>query len=202
MKKGPIVVGLFFISVGLAVAVFAIPWVTAGSVQAQASSDGKPHKEIVLAVEKVVDGETISAEARIIFEDAPEIPESAPDAYGLFLSRDERWITIGSGPIDVSVQVEVINDQDPTRIVSASHSGEPVTFRVSDNTVFLKDTTQRPDLAAEDIAAASEFGEIVVQGTTSIGSLEEIGENTVLRVWGEIQNGVLVAKLVVFEVLE
>jgi hypothetical protein len=165
---------------------------------AQAQAPHKPQKEIVLVVEKNINGETISGEVRLEFEDAPEIPGEAPDVFGLFLERDGDNIILGTGAIDVEVSMEVVNNQEPIQIVSASHSGGEIAFQVNDQTIYLKDTSVQPEITAEHIQA----GELIIPGTVAPGSLSEIGPNMVLRVWGVYRSGVLVAELVVYEILQ
>ena len=187
----------------------AVVWIVNGQdpsfsnvkmVQAQGADDqeDKPHKEIVIAVEQEVNGEKNSGQVRLVFEDAPEIPDSRPDAFGLYLGRAGDTVTLGSGSIEISADIEIVNDQEPVKNVHASHDGAEITFQVTDQTRYLRDTTERPELTPELIKQ----GQVTVPGTTAPGSLEEMGPDSVVRVWGTSQDGILTADLVVYETIE
>ena len=191
---------------GMILALLVLAWIISGQdlpfssikmAQAQeAIGQGeKPHKEIVIVVEQSINGETTSDEVRLVFEDAPEIPDSQPDAFGLYLERTGELITLGSGSIEVSTDVKVVNDQVPVRTVHASHDGPEITFRVNDQTRFLRDATRQPELTPRMIAQ----GKVILPGSVTPGSLEEIGTDTVVRAWGTSQDGILTADLVVYE---
>lgn len=147
-------------------------------VQAQ-EADGqgvKPYKEMVIAAEQVINGETKSGQVHLIIEDAPEIPDSRPDASGLFLRRSGDTIILGSGSIEVSADIKIVNDHEPVKIVHASHYGAAITFQVNDKTRYLRDESEQPEITPTLI----EQGEVTVPGTTALGSLDEIGRNSVL----------------------
>ncbi len=86
---------------------------------------------------------------------APELPREPDTFVGPFLRRVDRSIFISSSPKDAApVQVEVVINQ---------------------STKIYKDTTRPPDNAQPGST---------VQQTVVAGSLDEIGEGSLLRVWG------------------
>ena len=189
-----IVVGVILFGALAALLGLLLPFV--GTVAAQSPGEGAGSERVMLvAVEENINGESFGGEVRLTFKDAAELPEGAADASGLFLELGGNTLTLGTGPIEVEVGVEVVNDEEPVTTVNASHRGDEVAVTVNDNTIFYRDTTARPDITPEDIEA----GEMVISGTVEAGSLDEIGENMLIRVWGSEQDGVFVADVLVYE---
>jgi hypothetical protein len=155
--------------------------------------NGQP--KMVLAVSEVVNGETFSGQVEVSFTEAAGLPASAPAATGLFLSQSGDTLTLGTGPLELSVSVERLNDEEPTTSVQANHGGDEVTVLVTGETAVYADTTPQPDITPEDIEAGSK----TIARTIAPGSLAEIGENMIVRVWGTEQNGQFVADVLVYE---
>jgi hypothetical protein len=159
------------------------------------AGDSWPRVEMVIAVEKVVNGKATSGTVRVSFEDPEELPDTPEGSFGLFLARQGDIVTVGQGEIDVEVDVEVTNDQEPVHRATAIHKGTESQIKVTADTVVLEDVTELPEICDEDIAA----GELVVTRVVKPGSLEEIGKNMLIRAWGIDQDGQLVAELLVFK---
>ncbi|MFC1878660.1 hypothetical protein ACFLZW_01980 [Chloroflexota bacterium] len=195
-----IIVLSLMLAAALGVAVLGAP---KSFTQAAAAGLSGSKKEIVAVYERRINGETQAGEVRMLFEDAPELPDEAAQAFGLFLALEGDKILLGGGAIDVEVTVGVVNDRDPVRQVNAFHSGEQTSFRVGPQTVYLQDITSRPEISEEDF----ESGQIIVVGAVAAGSLADL-ENLaataplVLRVWGVYRGGELLADLVVYDVVE
>ena len=195
MKKVLLIGGFLLIAVIIAAGgVYGISRLSTGTVSAQES---KPEKVMIIAVEEVVNGERFGGEVRITFEDPPELPDRGADAAGLFLSQDGDELTLGTGAIEVNVSVEIVNDEEPTTVVNASHDGDEVLLVVDENTVYYKDSTGRPEITKEIIEA----GQLQLSRVLEAGSLAEIGKNTMVRAWGEVEDGRVVADLVVYEAI-
>jgi hypothetical protein len=131
---------------------------------------------------------------RVTYEDAAELPDEPAALSGLFVDRDGDTFTVGTGPVAVEVSVEVVNDQDPVTTIHANHHGDEAEFVVTPATIIYKDTTAQPQITPEDIEA----GEMTILSTVAPGSLDEIGENMELRIWGTEQNGQLVADVLLY----
>lgn len=151
--------------------------------------------EIIISVHEVVNGETFAGDVRISYVDAPELPAAAPAASGLFLGRDGNLLHLGAGGISVEVDTEQVNGEEPVTTVQASHDGETVTVQVTAATAVYADTTPHPDITPADIEAGSK----TISRTVAPGSVDEIGENSIIRVWGSEQNGQIVADVLVHE---
>ena len=158
----------------------------------------KAEKILEIAVEKNINGEVTSGQVQVRFEDPETLPVEGESAFGVFLGRDGEVITLGTGSIEVEVDVEVKNDEEPVRLVNVSHSGDPVNVMVNADTVVYADITPRPEISDADL----ESGSKTVTSTIVPGSLDAIGEGMILRVWGPTQDGVTTAEILVYETIE
>ena len=197
MKK-LLILGSFLVLTSLVVAaIFLIrpsSPVVAVSVQEEDDPE-KPERVMEIAIEKVINGETTSGVVRMTFEDPDILPIKAERVVGVFLGQNGDVLTLGTGSIEVTVDVEVVMDEDPVTTLNVTHSGGPVDVKVTEDTIIYKDTTEHPEISDEDI----ESGNKVVLRTIETGSLDEIGENMILRVWGEAEDGGVIATVLVYE---
>lgn len=165
--------------------------------RAALADDGRPQMEMVIAVEQVINGEVSSGTVRVRFEDPPELPQALEGSGGLYLGLDGDILTVGQGSIEVEVGVEVVNDEEPVRTVSATHDGGEAQIRVTAGTVIYEDSTQDPEITEKEIAA----GEMVLTRSVKAGSLGDIGAGMMIRAWGVKQNGQFVADVLVYKPL-
>lgn len=194
MKKVLTLAGLFLVAAIAAGAIFGVFKLSAPTASAQAP---KPEQLMVIAVEEIKNGERFAGEVNITFNDPPELPDRAEDVAGLVLGRDGNVLSLGTGLIEVDVSVEVVDDQEPVTTINASHDGDDVQLAVDENTVYYKDATERPEITPEIIQA----GQLQLTRVIEPGTLAEIGENMELRAWGEVEDGRLVADLIVYNVI-
>lgn len=150
-----------------------------------------------IEISRNLNGEDLSGGVLVTIENPDELPAADPDALGVFVSRNGNALTLGTGTIEVTVDVEQINDQEPVTTANASYDGDEVEVLFTDSTVFYEDTTEEPHIDREEIEA----GEITVTRTLEPGSADAIGEDMVLRAWGSMVDGQLVADIVVYEAL-
>ena len=66
------------------------------------------------------------------------------------------------------------------------------------DTAIYADITPEPEISDADL----ESGSKMVMRTIIPGSLEAIGEGMILRVWGPVQDGVVTAKVLVYESID
>jgi hypothetical protein len=197
MKK-ILILGSFVLLITLGIAAFILvqTYQPATTVSAQGADEpGKHEKVIEIAVEKNVNGEVTSGEVTITFDDPAILPAERESALGVFLGRDGDVLTLGTGSIEVKVDVEVMNDEDPVTTVNVTHSGDPVEVVVGSDTIVYKDVTGRPEVSDEDL----ETGRKVITRTIESGSLDDVGEGMILRVWGETQGDRVIAEVLVYE---
>lgn len=163
-----------------------------------AGEPGKTEKEIVIAVEENINGEVTAGEVTVTFADPPILPAERERALGVFLERQGGVLTLGTGSIEVEVAVEVVNDGDPVETVNITHSGDPVEVLVRSDSLVYKDITGRPEVTSADL----ETGRRVITRTVERGSLDELAEGMILWVWGEVQDGRVVADVLVYEQID
>ncbi len=193
MKKNKVLIAIFALLIAGTLTLALMK--TQLFVKPALAQEENPERVMVIAVEQIINGETFAGEVEIRFENPPELPKTASDAFGLFLSEDYGTLTLGIGAIEVEADVEIVSDEEPVTTVNASHSGGEVEVVVTDATTIYFDTTQRPEVTPADIEA----GEMVVQRSVQSGSLDDLGENTIVQVWGTPQDGKIVADVLVIE---
>jgi hypothetical protein len=115
---------------------------------------------------------------------AKELPTTQPEADGLFVERKDNSIFIGTGEITVMAKAQP--GQEPE--VDANFTGPKVEVVISANTVVYKDTTE---LDPEDPGAE-------VQQTVEVSTIDEITEQSSIRVWGRKAGDRIIADVVVF----
>jgi hypothetical protein len=150
---------------------------------------------MIIALERENNGETTSGTVRVAVENPPALPATAPAATGVFLGRSGDLLELGGPPIEISVDVEVINDEAPVRVVSASHQGAAFQVRLLPDTRFYRIATPEPEITDEIL----QRGTLTVTRLAEPGSVDELGENVVVTIWGEMNEGVLEATIVAYE---
>ena len=166
------------------------------TASAQSEDDTKKHEKVIeIAIEKNINGEITSGEIMMTFEDPPTLPSYRETTLGVFLDQNGDILSLGTGSITVEVSVEVVNDEDPEETINVSYSGEPVDVKVTADTVIYKDITEVPEVTQEDL----ESGNKVVLREIEPGSLDELEESMILRVWGSEIDGLVTADVLVFE---
>jgi hypothetical protein len=119
-------------------------------------------------------------------EPAPELPQTPADAQGIFVRSEDRSIFIGTG--QVTMMAKASPGQAPQ--TSSDYDGPVVEVVINQDTTIYRDTTKLPETAPS--------GDIEVQQTVGPGSIDEIGENSMLQVWGNKTGDRVVAQVVVY----
>ena len=149
---------------------------------------------------EVDDGTGVKSQTVVLNIDtlpAAEVPQTKPDAFGVLLSVDEDGLTIGTGSIELDLEVTVLNGQEPDEQIVLSHDGPEVKVVLTPDTVLFREDTEMP---GRDIGeAVFQSGRIVVQQiVSSVDSIDGLGKNVEVQVWGTEQGGVLVAEVLVY----
>ncbi len=163
--------------------------------QAATATEGSGERVMEIAVEEVINGETHSGVVQVKNEEADGLPDISADVDGVFLSYDADTVMIGTGNIEVEVEVEQVNDQEPVMAVSAAHSGPDVAVRITDATIVYEDTTPDPQPTFDEIDA----GEMTLKRTIALGDLTNLADNMLIRAWGTMDGETLVAEILVYE---
>jgi hypothetical protein len=118
------------------------------------------------------------------FQLAAELPQTPADVDGVFESRQDNSILVGTGKVTVIEQ----KDQSGPH-VSTEHDGPTVEIVVTTQTTIYEDVTQRVFDSASSQA---------VQQVVEPGSLDEIGPGSMLTVWGRKTGDRYIADVLVY----
>jgi len=119
---------------------------------------------------------------------AKELPQEPAAIRGIFLRRQDSSVFIGTG----QVQMMARKNSDGTMSMSSSHDGPDVEI------VLTHDTTIYRDVTLKQFGGQPPPGEVKLQQVVEPGTLDEIGENSMLVVWGERRGDRVTATTVVY----
>jgi hypothetical protein len=187
MKQPKIIIAIILLLVFVAGAAFmaARMWAAAGLAEEAGPGDGK----MLQFVSKGGGGpQMISLE----IEPAPELPRRPAEARGIFVRREDDNIFVGTGEIEVRLEVDEASGQPST---TTSHQGPVVEVVVNRETQIYQDVTS---LGFEP-GAAPEGGTHKIQQKVQLAdSLEDLGKDNEIQVWGERRGDRVVAEIFVF----
>ncbi len=125
---------------------------------------------------------------------APELPDEPSAAFGILLSREDNTLRVGTGNIDLEVDIEV----DP-ETGQESASLTPSTDGPELEVVLTPDTLIYRDVTDLSIPPEQESGEReIVQQVRPVESSDEITGNLELEIWGERRGDRIVATVIVY----
>lgn len=125
---------------------------------------------------------------------APELPDEPSAAFGVLASREDNTLLVGTGNIDLEVDVEVDPEtgQESTTLIPRT-DGPQLEVVLTPDTIIYRDVT---DLTLQP---GQESGEReVVQAVRQVDSPEDISGNLELEVWGERRGDRIVATVLVY----
>ncbi len=124
---------------------------------------------------------------KLDIQPAKELPTTPADVRGLFDHRKDNSLFIGTGRVTMTVQ----KDQTGQMKTSSSHDGPTVEVVVTTQTIIYVDVTMKqfngPPPAGQKI-----------QQVLESGSLNDIGENSTLTVWGRKSGDRIIADVLVY----
>ncbi|GAB4581645.1 MAG: hypothetical protein Fur0022_43940 [Anaerolineales bacterium] len=115
---------------------------------------------------------------------APELPTRQPDANGLFISREDNTISIGTGNVTMIIDSEGQS--------SSNYEGPVVEIVVTGDTQVYKEVNNFPG------PPGTGETEQVIQQEVAEGSIEELGENSHVSVWGRKVGDRIIADILVY----
>jgi hypothetical protein len=118
---------------------------------------------------------------------AKELPQTPADERGLFDHRQDNSIFIGTGKVMMSVK----KDQSGQVETSSSHDGPTVEVVVTSQTKIYQDVTM------QQLNGAPPEGQ-KIQQVVELGSLDEIGQNSMITVWGRKTGDRFIADVIVY----
>ncbi|MCB0192878.1 MAG: hypothetical protein KDJ65_13115 [Anaerolineae bacterium] len=126
---------------------------------------------------------------------APELPITPPETGGVFVRREDNSIFVGTGEIEVTVDVEEGGEPQ----TNVNFSGPVLEVVVTRDTTVYRDETEFPTPSRE---TAGE--QIVQQLVTEVDAPDELGpdtENAELQVWGTRSGDRIVAQVLVYRIV-
>jgi hypothetical protein len=127
---------------------------------------------------------------RIFTEPAKELPDRPADSGGAFLRREDDSIFVGTGNITLDVEVDSATGVNE---VNLSSDGPEVEVVVTRDTVLYEDITDLDEAFAD-----GESGDKILQQHLRPGSLEDVGENMEIQVWGARQGDRIIGDVLVY----
>ena len=197
--------GALALVAGIVVAVIIGVQLVGQSATASGPEDGYTGPEPIRRMKivqhrEIDDGTGVKSQTVVLNIDtlpAPEVPQTRPDAFGVLLSVDEDGLTIGTGSINLELELTVVNGQEPDTQIVLSHDGPELKVVITPDTVLFREDTEMPGRDIGD--AVFQSGRIVIQQIVSpVDSLEGLGKNVEVQVWGTERDDALVAEVLVY----
>jgi hypothetical protein len=120
---------------------------------------------------------------------AEELPQTLPDERGAFESRQGKSIFIGTGMGIIGVEVNKDTGEVNT---GSSHAGPTIEVVVTTQTTIYKDVTMR------QFNGQPPEGQ-KIQQVVEPGSLDEIGQSSMVWVWGRKSGNRIIAEVLLYE---
>ncbi|MSP11841.1 MAG: hypothetical protein EXR62_02670 [Chloroflexi bacterium] len=127
---------------------------------------------------------------------APELPDRAAEANGVYVKRQDNSFFVGTGNIRLAVEVD---GHTGKRDVSATSDGPQVEVVVGRDTIIYRDDT---DFSLENAGSMSSGEKTIQQVIKPTDSLDEIAKNTELQVWGERRGDRVIAQILVYRIIK
>jgi hypothetical protein len=114
-----------------------------------------------------------------------ELPQTQPEAIGIFVERKDNSIFIGTGEVNFTFKK---TDANSTPVTDSSYNGDKVEVVVSANTKIYRDTTKLdPD-----------HPDAEVQQTVELGTIDGITPQSSITVWGKKAGDRVVASVIIY----
>jgi len=191
MKRVVMIMGILVIVLLLAGGAYTAIQLLAEPEEETAVSNGSGAR-VMQSVQIANDGNPVSVQTTIL--PAAELPDEATTASVIVLGRQDDTLTVGTGAIDLSVDVEVdASTGQETTIVVPSTNGPELEVVFTLDTLFYRDVT---DIAGQ---MPDESGEVtLMQEILPVTNSGQIDENMEVQVWGERHGDRVMADIVVF----
>lgn len=189
MMIGGVVVVLAVLIGGAITAVTLLAESNNSSNSAEAAASGG---RMMQSVEVGNDGVPVSVQTTILPDE--DLPDEQPEVSGIVLAREDDVLTLGTGDIDVSVEVKVdaATGQEQTTVVPSTN-GPELEVVLTRDTLFFRDVT---DVAGQQPAASGEV--TITQEVQPVDNPDLIEPQMEVQVWGERSGDRITAEIVVF----
>ena len=175
---------------------------TGASVAANASSiDDEPDKPSkkkggapARVMELAMGNGSGPVSVRLTIEPSPDLPDRPAEASGVFVRRDDNSVIVGTGSMELNVEIIQTRGGAVEPQISLSHSGPEIEVVVTHDTIIYREETEMP--------SPGKGGDKTVQQVVRpVDSLDELGKNTELQVWGRKIGDRVVADLLVYRIV-
>ncbi len=120
-----------------------------------------------------------------------ELPSTPPTAVGIVTDRQDQILSVGTGNVNIN---SIFNGPGQQPTVQASYNGPVVQVVITHDTKIYKDVTSiDPQIVEKNNGN--------VQQVLAPGSLDDIGKNVGIQVWGIQQGGRITAEIIVYQEL-
>ena len=130
---------------------------------------------------------------------SPDLPGTESETSGVFLRRVDNSVFVGTGSIELNVQIEQAADGSIVPSVSLSSNGPEVEVVITRDTVLYQDVTEIPGQGGVPGKAGDTT---VTQQVKLIDSLDDLNGNAELQVWGTRRADRVVADILVFGIVD
>ena len=128
---------------------------------------------------------------------AAELPTEPAAASGILVRREDNSLTVGTGGIEVNVEVQVDGDTGQETVQAVPRATGPEL-----EVVVGRDTALYLDVTDYSMGDAPESGERTVQQQVRpVDSLEDLPENAEIQAWGNRSGDRITADVLVFGTL-
>jgi hypothetical protein len=124
-------------------------------------------------------------------QNAENLPDTPPDIAGLFVQREDKSLFVGTGNMS---GVVVGDDQGNASYWEYHHDGPVVEIVTTHDTLIYHDVT------SQQFTNGLPSGPI--QQVLDPGTLNEIGKDSIVSVWGERRGDRVVAEVLVFSAVK
>ncbi len=128
-----------------------------------------------------------TAYTKLDMQPAPELPTTPADVRGIFQRRADSSIFVGTGRVSVMAQ----KSQGGAISMTSQYDGPVV------EAVLTHDTTLYRDVTMKQFNGPPPNGQ-KMQQVVEPGSIDEIGENSMVVVWGERRGDRIIARVLVY----
>jgi hypothetical protein len=130
---------------------------------------------------------------RLEIKPAPELPDEPTEVNGVLLRRQDNSVFVGTGEVRLGITMDEAGQQS----VSLDHSGPEIEVVVNHDTIIYRDETDMPTLSS------GKSGEQTIQQEVkAVDSLDEVGDNAEIEVWGERRGDRVIAQVLVYRNIE
>ena len=155
-------------------------------------------KRPLRVVENVMDVGNGPVSVKVTTMPALELPDAPSDVHGVFVSREDNSITVGTGAIELNVDIRQTPGGTIEPNVSLTADGPEIEVVVTHDTVTYREETEEPGGSGGDVNGGEHTVQQVVR---QVDSLEELGKNTEVIAWGEQRGDRVVADILVYRIV-